>query len=329
MSATWPGETQTGFLPLFVLIFVFLLLTSQTAAAFTLQIGTDEPGSFSYFAAKTICSSMKKIDNTVNCKPIPAALPTDTLTNLQVGSLDLALVNSKTIYDAFNSLGLFQYITINYDDLRLLVPFYRSPVTLLVRSNAEILKLDDLVGKRVNGGAHNSIENRIFKEIMAAKNWHKGDFLLYQNLPKSNAQDYLALKSGTVQAMLHVGMHPDDRIRQLLADDKIGLLSLNDAELQNLIDKRAGFCASEINREIYPGPGINTKTLGMETLLIATADTDATTVKQVLNALNETKKQVQVAHPAFLQHKVDMTTLDNSYLRPHPASRLYYQSTLP
>lgn len=308
------------------LLFLILLFAAHSCRAFDLYIGTGKPDSFSYFAGKSVCSSIKKLDKKVTCRLTPSMDGTDTLTNLQVGSLDLALVSSKTIYDAFHKAGLFQYIKIDYDELRLLMPFYRSPISLIVRRDAKITKVDDLVGKRVNGGGFNSLENQIFKELLQLKKWSKGDFPLYQNLPSSNAQDFLALKNGSVQAMLHVGMHPDWRLKRLLDQEKNSLLALDDTDIMQMIEKKIGFCSCKIPEGTYPGLDAPLKTLGMETFLIATSDTDDATVELVLTAVNEAKQQLQHAHPAFMKEKVKISTLNNSYLHPHPSALMFFQS---
>ncbi|MFW2367009.1 MAG: TAXI family TRAP transporter solute-binding subunit, partial [Desulforhopalus sp.] len=207
-------------------IFFVLLLTAQVCTSFEMLIGTGGTDSFSYFAGKTFCSSIKKYDTDVACRLVPIEESADKLTNLQNDSIDLALVNSKTIYDALHGSGLFQYITIAYDDLRLVMPLYKSPISLIARRDAHISKLDDLPGKRVNSGVFNTFPDQVFKKIMSLKGWQKGDFPLYQNLPHAFSQDFLALKSGSVQAMLHVGMHPDKSLKQLFSQSQSTLVGL-------------------------------------------------------------------------------------------------------
>ncbi len=320
------NQISNRFYSISSLVFLFLFFAAQTSLAFDLYIGTGKTDSFSYFAGKSICSCIKKLDKKINCRLTPSIDATDTLTNLQVGSLDLALVSSKTIYDAFNNSGFFQYITINYDDLRLLMPFYKSPVSLIVRGDAKIAKLDDLVGKRVNGGPFNSLESQIFKELLQRKKWSKRNFPLYQNLSSSNSQDFLALKSGSVQAMLHVGMHPDWGLRRLLNQQEITLLALDDSDIMQMIEDKTGFCMSNITGKTYPGLEAQMNTLGMETFLIGTADTDETTVELVLTAVNEAKRQLQHAHPALMQERVKISKLNDSYLHPHPSAILFFQT---
>ncbi len=314
--------------PYFIAIFIFftLFFFARICTPFELLIGTGEADSFSYFAGKTICRSIKNYDNKVSCRLVPTRETADRLTNIQNGSLDLALVSSKTIHDAFHSTGFFQYITIEYNDLRLLMPLYRSPISLIARQDAHIATLDDLAGKRINSGMFNTLENQIFHELFNLKGWQRHDFPLYQNLSDTNSQDFLALKSGSVQAMLHVGMHPDNSIKRLLVQSNSTLIGLDDSDIKILVKEKSGFCSCRIDAGTYDVITEDLTTLAVETLLIASAETDNDTVEMVLTAINESKKQLQYAHPSLLRQRIEVTTLNESYLHPHPSAILFFQA---
>ena len=68
------------------------------------------------------------------------------------------------------------------------------------------------------------------------------------------------------------------------------------------------------------------ETLSLETLLISSAEADQQTVELVLNAIQAGREQLQMTHPAFLEHEIDVATLNESYLHPHPAAVLFFQA---
>ncbi len=321
------GTRQT--LCLSALLFITLALSALSPTpcqAYDLLIGTEKPGSFSYFAGKAVCRSIHRFDKEFNCRPVPAENHTDNLTNVLSGSLDMALVNSKMIYDAFHAAGLFQFISLEYDQLRLLMPLYRMPISLLVRQGAKIPTLGDLAGKRVNAGAALSLQNIVFQEIMAAEGWQKNSFSLFENLSPANTQDYLALHSGSVQAMLHIGMHPDAKIKRGLASGKTHLIGVNGQAVSGLIESNTGFSKQSILSDTYPGQTRDIETLALETLLITSAETDDETVELILDAIVRAKSQLKYTHPSLLQEKTDIQTLNDSYLHPHPAAVLFFQT---
>ncbi len=318
-------QKEFGLIVFFLFTVIFSSFSPSSGYAYELLIGTGEVGSFSYFAGRSVCRSIVRFDQEVSCRPVPSDNYTDNLTNVQSGSLDLALVNSKIVYDAFHNIGLFRFVSLNYDQLRLLMPLYRMPISLIVRSEAKISKLSDLVGKRVNSGATFSLQNLIFKEIMATKGWQQDSFSLYQSLPSVNSQDFIALNNGSVQGMLHVGMHPDARLDRGLASDQMDLVGINGPNVSMLIDSNSGFTSQVLPAGIYADLDADIETLSLETLLITSADIDDVTVDLVLDAIISAKKRLQSAHPSFLGRKTDIETLNNSYLHPHPASILFFQ----
>ena len=318
-------QKESGLIILILFMFIFSSFSPSSGYAYELLIGTGEVGSFSYFAGKNVCRSIVRFDQEVSCRPVPSDNYTDNLTNVQAGSLDMALVNSKIIYDAFHNAGLFRFVSLNYDQLRLLMPLYRVPISLIVRSDAKISKLSDLSGKRVNSGAPFSLQSLIFKELMALEGWKQDSFSLYQSLPSVNSQDFIALHNGSVQGMLHVGMHPDVRLDRGLASDQIDIVGINGANVSMLIDSISYFTSQVLPAGTYTDLAADIETLSLETLLVTSADIDDVTVDLVLDAIISAKKRLQSAHPSFLGRKTDVETLNSSYLHPHPAAILFFQ----
>lgn len=306
-------------------LFCMLLLPSL-CCGYELLLGTGERGSFSYFAGKLVCRSVQKADADVTCRPVPLENYTDSLTNVQGGSLDMALVNSKMIYDAFHREGLFEYIDLNYAQLRLLAPLYREPISLVVRRGSRIASFDDLAEKRVNAGSLFSLQEIVFRKLMSAKGWQESSFGLYQRLSRANAQDFIALHSGTVQAMLHIGMHPDSRLANSLKTGYTKIVGIGEATIDKLVDDNSGFYRQIIPANTYEQYQDDIATLSLETLLVTSADADNETVSLVLDALVAAKKQLQSAHPALFENKVTVETLNSSYLHPHPEAVLFFQA---
>jgi len=310
----------------FLALLLCMALFPSTSFSFELLIGTGERGSFSHYAGKIICRSVHKFDQDVTCRAVPSDSYTDNLTNVQGGSLDLALVNSKMINDAFHGDGLFKYVSLDYAQLRLLLPLYRTPISLLVRRDAHINTLGDLVGKKVNAGRVLSLQENVFEAIMAAKGWREDTFSLYQNLPETNSQDYIALHTGSVQAMLHIGMHPDDKLKRSMANGQTQLVGVSDQAVKQLVAGDSGFYTQTITSGTYSEYANDIDTLSLETLLVTSSDSDTETVALVLEAILVAKKQLQNAHPSFLAEAVNIETLNEGYLHPHPEAILFFQS---
>ena len=310
----------------FLVALVCLTMLPSLSHSYELLIGTGESDSFSYYAGKAVCRSIHKFDKDMTCRPVPSENYTDNLTNVQSGSIDLALVNSKMIYDAFHGAGLFEYVTLDYGQLRLLMPLYRTPVSLLVRRDAHIGGLDDLINKKVNAGSLFSLQEIVFNEIMSAQGWSEDSFRLYQNLPAAYAQDYIALHNGSVQAMLHIGMHPNGKLKNSLANGHTDIVGIAGPAATRLIESDSGFYRQSIPQNTYAGYSEIIDTLSLETLLITSADSDNEMVALVLEAIIAAKLQLRNAHPSFLSEPVNIETLNSSYLHPHPESIMFFQT---
>ena len=151
-----------------LVLVLILCFYSATALAFDIFLGTAGPGTFSYFSGRMLERTINKQIKGVNCKTIPGSGDIDNLTNLQQGSLDIALVDSRMLYDAINKKGNFQFLDINYKNLSVLVPLYDVPITLIVGHNTGIKKLDDLTFLTQSNGEPNkplTNETNVFYSI--------------------------------------------------------------------------------------------------------------------------------------------------------------------
>lgn len=319
------SREKTSFLKYLLLILVCVLLLPSFCCSYELLLGTGGKGSFSYFAGKIVCRTIQKHDAAVTCRPVPLDNYTDSLTNLQGGSLDMALVNSKMIYDAFHREGLFEFIGLDYAQLRLLMPLYRVPISLVVRKGAKISSFDDLAGKKVNAGSRFSLQEIVFAELMSVKGWRESTFSLYQSLSSANSQDFMALHNGSVQAMLHIGMHPDERLASSLKTGYTDIVTIGRDAVDRLAGLDSGFYRQSIPGRSYQGYLDDIETLALETLLVTSSDVDNETISLVLEAIVSAKKQLRYAHPALLENRVTVETLNSSYLHPHPEAILFFQ----
>jgi len=162
---------------LIISAFLTVGLFPFSANAFDILLGTGETGTFSHFTGRMLCRVINSYSDDMNCKTVPTPDDVDApddvhnLTNLRGGFLDIGLIDSRMLHDAINKTGDFEFLDISYENLRVLVPLYYTPITLVVRSDARITSLEDLKGKRINAGAWLSIEQLAMDTIMKAKNW--------------------------------------------------------------------------------------------------------------------------------------------------------------
>jgi TRAP transporter TAXI family solute receptor len=307
-----------------LVIVLTLFFYSPSASAFDILLGTAEPGTFSHFSGRLIERTIKKQVKGINCKVIPGSGDIHNLTNLQQGSLDIALIDSRMLYDAINKTGYFQFLAINYKNIRLLAPLYDVPITLIVGQNTGIKKLGDLKGKRINAGAPLSLQNLLFETISTAKNWSKKDFKLVTEISDSQSQDTMAFCHGIVDAMIHIGIHPSPPLQQLFNLCNAGMADMDDPDIDKLVLRHPAFSKFTIPSGTYTGQTTDITTLGTQTLLVASRDLDEETVYNVLDALFSNQKRLSNAHPALSLQKPDITKINRMGINLHAGAVKYF-----
>jgi TRAP transporter TAXI family solute receptor len=304
--------------------FLIVGLIPFSANAFDILVGTGETGTFSHFTGRTICRIIKRHSNDINCKTIPGSDDVHNLTNLQEGSLDIGIIDSRMLHDAINKTGYFEFLDISYDNLRALVPLYDVPVTLVVRGDVEITSLEQLKGKRINAGAPRSLQHLAFDTIMKAKNWSEKDFSLFEELPASQSQDTMALCYGTIQAMIHIGVHPDSSLQQMLRRCKAGLVNMNDIDIEKLVMDHPAFSKTNIAADTYTSNPKGVTTFGTRAMLIASADLDEQTVYKIIDAIYSNQKHLKRAHPALSSFTMDAARKNDLGIQLHPGAVKYF-----
>jgi len=306
-----------------------LLVSPVFVHAFDIRLGTGSPGSFSYFSGRALCRMINNQVADLNCEQVAAADAEEgdvyNLTNLHDGSLDLILVDSRPLFDAINNTGSFEFLDINYNNLRVLAPLYDTPISLIVRNDAGIISLADLKGKRVNAGAPGSVEYLAMNRILKAKKWSNKDFTLLGNLsPSQSNDDRKAFCYGTMQAMVYIGIHPDFSLRRLLKTCNGSLLSMEDDDINALISSDPALWKTELPSGIYPSQPGNVITFGTRTMLVASDDLDRETVYTIIETIDNNKTYLKEIHQSLGLFSTEVARKNPDGLQLHPGAVRYF-----
>ena len=307
-----------------ILTFLIIAIFPFSANAFDILMGTGEPDTFSHFAGRMLCRVINKHSNDLNCKTVPGPGDVHNLTNLQGGSVDIGLIDSRMLHDAMNKSGYFEFFDISYDNLRALVPLYDDPVTLVVRSDAKIDSLEALKGKRINAGAPRSLEHLVVDTIMKTKKWTSADFSLIGEISDSQSQDTMAFCHGTIQAMVHIGVHPDSSLQQLLKLCKANLVGIYDNDIEELVNDHPAFFKINIAADTYPSLPTSLSTFGTRAVLVVSQDLDDQTAYNILDAIYSNRKRLRNAHPALSLFKLDANRDSYVGIQLHPGAQKYF-----
>lgn len=307
-----------------IVLIIGVSILPFSANAFDILLGTGAPGTFSHFSGRMLCRAINSHTSDINCQTVPASDYMYNLTNLRGGSLDIALIDSRMLLDAMNKTGHFKFHDISYENLRSLAPLYDIPITMVVRSDAKITSLRDLKGKRINAGTSRSLQHLAVATIMKAKNWSKKDFSLFGTLPPTKSQDTMAFCHGTMQAMVHIGVHPDSSLQRLFKLCKADLVSMDDSDIKKLVNAHPAFWKIDIAAGTYPSRPKEVITFGTRALLVASKDLDDKTVYQIIEAIDRNQKRLTTAHQALSLFYADTTQKSIAGIQLHTGAAKYF-----
>ncbi len=308
------------------ILFAFLMIgfSPVAASAFDILMGTGEAGTFSHFAGRILTRVINRHAEDINCKTVPGPGEVHNITNLSKGSIDIALIDSRMLHDAANKTGNFEFLDIQYDNLRTLVPLYDVSFTLVVKKDANITSLEELKGKRINAGAPRSLQHLAVDTIMKAKNWSKKDFGLITEISTSLSQDTMAFCHGTVQGMVHIGVHPDSSLQQLFRLCGAGMVDMNDSDIEKLLSDHPAFSDINIPANTYPDQPVAVTTFGTRTILVASQDLDEETAYKIIDAIFSNQNRLKNAHPALSSITLDMARKNGSEIKLHRGAVQYF-----
>jgi len=305
------------------LLFSIVFLLPAASFAMDLLIGTGAIGSFSHFAGRTLCRTLDNRLPDIDCETVPAPDDLHNLTNLQIGSLDLVLVDSYTLHDAVVQTGEFRFLDFRFDNLRAMVRLYEVPAALVVRDDAGIASIEDLTGKRLNIGAPGSPENRLFSAIMNAKGWSVKDFSLVENLSSSQSVDSMAFCHGTIQAMLHVSIHPDAQLLQMIRLCGARLIDGVDQDIAHLIQNHPAYSQAVIAPGTYPSQAHAVAAIGTRVMLVASEALDEQTAHRIIETMAAGRRRIESAHPALAPFDAKSAAGDALGIPLHPGVSRY------
>lgn len=302
-----------------ILCLLISLTTAQSINAFELLVGAGMPGTFSQFTARAFCRILERQHDDLSCNPRSSEDELDILTNVQGGSLDLALIDSQLLSESLLKKGAFRFLDISYEQLRIITPLYNVPIVFIVRADAGINSYQELPGKRINIGAPGSQVKYLLKTFMDAYGWTEDDFSLITELSSSMYQDKIAFNQGTIQAMVHRGVHPDPAIGQLLNQGQANLIGLNGDGGKKAIARYPGVSLQTLADTGYKSLAGPLQTLGTTMVLVTSADMDSETAGLVTEALHKNKAFFQAVHPSLSRFTVNAKSELYGGLKVHEA----------
>ncbi len=278
-------------IPLARMVTLFLAVAALPVGAFDadLIIATGKTADVHAGVGRVICRLIQRTDPETTCKVAAvegrdAAEPLAVLSEVRNGAVEMGIVQSDWQYHAFQGTGPVAFMDVRFDNLRSLFSLQGELFTVIARRDAGIESLDDLVGKRVNIGNPGSSQRVIMDMVMDAKGWTQDTFQFVDEL--NDAEQLLALCHNSVQAVVSVVSHPDERIAKALELCDAKIVAVSGADIDKLVADNRFLAASEVPMGVYAESDVLISTFGVMVTAVSSSELDEETAYGVVTSIS-------------------------------------------
>ena len=239
---------------------------------------------------------------------------------IRQGQLESGFVQSDIAYWAYTGTGTFKG-TPPVDNLRAIANLYPESLHIVVRKDAGIRSVHDLVGKRVSidePGSGTLIDAKLVLEA-------------YGMSPDDLAVEYVKpavaierIRNDQLDAFFVVVGYPSRAISDLAGDTRIELLPIDGLEARGLIEQHRFFAPDLIPGDTYPGVE-KTRTLSVGAQWLVDASVDAQTVYEITRSLWNENSRMLLDNGHVKGRQIALkTALDGVAVPLHPGSKRFY-----
>jgi TRAP transporter TAXI family solute receptor len=273
-------------------------MRTAQAADKIITVGTAGVTGVYYPAGGAICRLMNRgrKEHSIRCTVESTGGSINNLESIRKGDLDLGVVQSDLLYNAYNGTEIFSDVGAD-KKLRVLFSLHAEPFTVVARKNSGIAKFDDLQNKRVSIGSPGSGMRATMEELMHKKGWTEKTFgALVDVKPNDFAS---ALCGNKVDAIVYAGGHPNGTIQQLTGACDTVLVNVTGSFIDDLMSKHPYYTRAVIPGGTYNGNPKDTKTFGVNAVLVASEDLSDDVVYEMVKSVFERLDDFKTLHPVF------------------------------
>jgi uncharacterized protein len=261
-----------------------------------LVISSGEVSGFYYPVAGALCRVLNKVKvQGRTCLVQPSIGSSANVSALGSNNADLALVQSRAATLAAGSGEGYQGTPV--PGLRAVMSLYGEAVVVMVRPEAQISRLSDLKGKRVNLGKVGSFQRSMADALLLAAKMSEGDLAQVVELDlETQAQ---SLCDGNLDAAFFSGVHPMSEV--MGAIDQCGAvpLTIEPAIIAEGERRMPWMSKLVIPGNAYDGIKEDVSTLSVRTLLLTTESTPSELVYEIVKAIHGNFSAMVRLHPVL------------------------------
>ena len=287
-----------------------------------MTIGTGGVTGVYYAAGGAICRLVNKdrARHGIRCSVESTGGSVFNINTIKAGELDLGFAQSDIQYNALKGVG--QFSGAPFGELRSVFSVHPEPFTVVARKEAGVKSFADFKGKRFNVGNPGSGTRASLDELLAAMGWRLSDFSLASELKADEHGS--ALCDAKIDGFIYGVGHPSANIQDPTTTCGARLVPLTGPAVEKLVAERPYYAKAEIPGGLYPNNPDPTETYGVLATLVASAQTPADTVYQVVKAVFDNFEELKRLHPALASLKPEHMIKDGLSAPLHEGAVRYY-----
>lgn len=261
-------------------------------------IGTGGQTGVYYVVGQSICRFVNRDTKThkIKCNAPASGGGVANVNGIRSGEFNFGVMQSDHQYKAMEGLAPFAAEG-KMEDIRALFSVQGEVFTVLARRDANIAKLDDLKGKRVNIGNPGSGQRDTLEEIMEKKGWEKSVFSLAAELKP--AEQASALNDNNIDVMTYFVGHPNGSIQEATTTVDAVFVPIEGPEIDALLAEKSYYTKAQIPGGMYKGNDKPTASIGGKAVLSTSAKISPDVVYQVVKSVFDNLDRFKKIHPAF------------------------------
>ncbi|MBX2806728.1 MAG: TAXI family TRAP transporter solute-binding subunit [Hyphomicrobiales bacterium] len=299
-----------------------LCATAAQAQQKFVSIGTGGVTGVYYPTGGAVCRlvNASRKEHGIRCSAESTGGSIYNINTIRAGELEFGVAQSDWQHHAFNGTSKFEEQG-KFEDLRAVFSIHPEPATILARADANVAKIQDLKGKRVNIGNPGSGQRATWEVIETALGWTRDDLSLAAEMkPAETGQ---ALCDNKIDAYFYTVGHPSALIQETLATCDSNIVEVSGEAIDKLVADNAYYRSATIAAGIYGGnPDVTT--FGVGATLVSSAQVPEEVVYTLVKAVFENFDQFKALHPAFAHLKEEEMIKDGLSAPLHDGAVKYY-----
>ncbi|MDY6329769.1 MAG: TAXI family TRAP transporter solute-binding subunit [Lachnospiraceae bacterium] len=285
-----------------------------------IRLGTAGEGGMYYSFGDELSNKISSEEN-LKIKVKETAGSAANLRLLSKKYIELGIAQADLINDAYNGTGEFEDNA--YKGYSAIAGLYTEACQIVVMNDSDILCIDDLQGKKVSIGEHESGTERNAKQILQAYGFN-------ETLVEMKNYDYKTavnkLENGEIDALFCTAGIKTEIIDELASRSKIRLLSIDDNQMEKIISTYDFLTEYDIPANTYEGQAKDIQTIGVESVLLASDKLDEDIVYKITKFLFEHGNGLQFNSLTDLELTQDSVT-QGITIKFHKGAVKYYKKS--